>query len=148
MWVTTLRRVMLHLTLWPFSHRQRVLREKKKTSGSGVVVCFFSLSLSKEESRFRSESYALEIHGKVRGQGSGFQQHHISRIWGSVSPGSSGSRNSIWLVQLTRQTQVSIRVYRSKQSPERAARWAIPQIVFTQRTTKYYLVQCQCQWGN
>lgn len=49
---------------------------KRKTTGSGPV-CFFSLRLSKGESKFRSESYALQIHGKVRGQGSGLQQHRV-----------------------------------------------------------------------
>lgn len=40
-----------------------------KTKGSGVV-CFFCLWVSKGESKFRSESYGLQIHAEVRDQGS------------------------------------------------------------------------------
>lgn len=69
-------------------------------------VCFFILGLSKGERRFRSESYALQIHGEVRGQGSGFQQHRISRVRCSVSPGSSGRLNGVRHVAFSRQTQV------------------------------------------
>lgn len=110
---------------------------KKTPSGSGVV-CFFSLSLSKGESKFRSESYALQIHGKVRGQGSGFQQHHISQIWRSVSPESSESRDGIWHVELTRQTQVSIWVYRSKQIN---GRWNSREAWFDQLGRRWLFLQ-------
>lgn len=92
---------MLHLII-------RTLRTLGRRSGPRALrsVCFFILGLSKGESRFRSESYALQIHGEVRGQGSGFQQHRISRVRCSASPGSSGRLDGVRHVALSRQTQV------------------------------------------
>lgn len=40
--------------------------------GESGAVCFFSLTLSKAERRFRSESYAAQIHGGSNVKGRGF----------------------------------------------------------------------------
>lgn len=75
------------------------------------VCSLFAFSVSafqRGENRFRSESFALQIHWEVRGQGSGFQQHRFSRVWCSVSPGSSRRLDGVRHVAFSRQTQVRI----------------------------------------
>lgn len=93
---------------WPSFLRQMWLGRSSGPRGL-QPVCFFSLGLSKGGgNRFRSESFALQIHWEVRGRGSGFQQHRFSRVWCSVSPGSSGRLDGVRHVAFSRQTQVRI----------------------------------------
>lgn len=87
--------------------RQRSLGRRSGPWGL-QSVCFFSLGLSKGENRFRSESFVLQIHWEVRGQGSGFQQQRFSQVWCSVSPGSSERLDGVRHVAFSRQTQVRI----------------------------------------
>lgn len=75
---------------------------------SAACLLFHSRPFKGGENRFRSESFALQIHWEVRGRGSGFQQHRFSRVWCSVSPGSSGRLDGVRHVAFGRQTQVRI----------------------------------------
>lgn len=93
-------------------HYLSFLRQRSLGRRSGPwglqFVCFFCLGLSKGENRFRSESFALQIHWEVRGQGSGFQQHRFSRVW------CSGRLDGVRHVAFSRQTQVRILQTQSK----------------------------------
>ena len=102
--------MILHLIVWWVSHAQ-----EQKPEGLRVVCFFYSLGFKGR--KFRSESYAQQIHGGVRGRRSrGFKNITSLRFAVVLGTESSESRDGIWHVEFTRQPQVSARVYGSKQS--------------------------------